>query len=657
MTQPTTDIPGVHQTYRIYQQPVASGGRGEIFGTVDGLTVVKRFREPQSVGANRLRMEHLVQMGRRTFIDAKRPFGSDVESSILWPTDLIIRDDKIYGIAMPRITKEFFGGPDGQLLDAQFLYLKRASPPPAEERVDVLIQVARVMDWLRDKKLVHGDFTHKNVVWSRRSRTAPNRVLLIDTDGLHDEKFLSSDNAATAYWTDPRLSSGRIKRHDLYSDAYALGLLMYRGLYLTPGNIGPNNPPKIRTGTPPQLASLMRTAFESDQHPELRPEPQRWSTELQAAFGTALSNRNTAQLEQLDRVAGYGMRQPDPKTVTKQRSGTYRWSAATSSSPSSTATGKPTPQSTPSTPPSTSTPPRPGPAPSHQRTAAQRQNRIFLISLAAIAVILLVWLALVSAEDTAAGPDTTFADSSLPLRSPPTTARDDDSQTIDVPAPSTEAASPIVTPSTRRQASTTRVPVQTRPPIIEASTPPPPLTRPPARFTPRVGVNFDADVFGAELFDEERYTSGEAITESELADAENERRRSNVRLVIDDGASIDTGSVSRAGLAADRFWSTERGVYLFSPQSASFGTEQNAGVVGVLVLNPDSYSYCGLRIDLTLKEDGRSILNAYPIQFPEETAIPARSAFVSVVKLSSRSLKGAINSPSFEWRSHWTLCP
>ena len=92
-------------------------------------------------------------------------------------------------------------------------------------------------------------------------------------------------------WKDPRLLDKVIPAHDKYSDWYALALAMYRGLLLTPGNLGEKKPdgswPKpqaIPDDLDPAMADLLTRALADPLNAEARPRPGEWVQGLVSAF-------------------------------------------------------------------------------------------------------------------------------------------------------------------------------------------------------------------------------------------------------------------------------------------------------------------------------------------------------------------------------------
>src|SRR4051812_19291924 len=94
--------------------------------------------------------------------------------------------------------------------------------------------MAEILAYLDSCGLVHGDVGGKKVVWS----ITPDPVVYrIDCDGLMPQPPAPTVGVQTPGWTDPRLFERLIPAHDHLSDWYALGLAMYRGLLLQPGNL------------------------------------------------------------------------------------------------------------------------------------------------------------------------------------------------------------------------------------------------------------------------------------------------------------------------------------------------------------------------------------------------------------------------------------
>ncbi|MFF7236416.1 hypothetical protein [Streptomyces collinus] len=260
----------------------------------------KEYRTPLPDGPEVNRLHRLVLDGQQTLQRAGRGGGTGglattAESSINWPLDVIHgARGTITGVILPLIPDSFmYRRSDGSLRPRtlDFLCLARSvpPPPPAQVRLGVLIRTCDIFAELEQRGLSHGDLSWKNLVW----REKDTHAYLIDCDGLTPWEPAPAHGVATAEWTDPRRSSGRIPAHDRYSDRFALALALYRGLFLNPGGPrwtgnGPGATWVRATGFPKDLDGDLRRLFERafrDPHATTeRPTATEWRAALEEVF-------------------------------------------------------------------------------------------------------------------------------------------------------------------------------------------------------------------------------------------------------------------------------------------------------------------------------------------------------------------------------------
>ncbi|GAA0966243.1 hypothetical protein GCM10009555_007610 [Acrocarpospora macrocephala] len=298
--------------YDCEDAPFARGGTASLY-LAEGATLVGKCYDQPIVDESRIRMSgELCALGRNT-LRGGVPVGSTVATSLCWPIDLIDRPDgAITGVILPALPGGFLRD-KGTPRSLDFLLMRRAAPPPAEIRVRVVRRLAEVFAWLDELRLVHGDLSPKNVVWTADPEPA---VCVIDVDGMSPRA--PSTGVATPGWMDPRLVEGQIPAHDHFSDRYALALAIYRGLFLTPGNLDRRTdgtwpkPTAIPEGTPAGLRALLLATLGNPLSTEDRASPEDWVLALDSAFYRGDGTPDRHALDWLDEAAGYDEIPPTP---------------------------------------------------------------------------------------------------------------------------------------------------------------------------------------------------------------------------------------------------------------------------------------------------------------------------------------------------------
>jgi hypothetical protein len=125
------------------------------------------------------------------------------------------------------------------------------SPATRLQKLQLLDDVAAVLDWLHRHDLVHEDLAAQNVLWRLEGGAG---VLLLDCDSLRPAQSGVDDPLLTSVdWTDPRILRGEEHRPDHASMIYGLGLLAARSLgepSWRPARDGRNNMPVDRVPAP-----------------------------------------------------------------------------------------------------------------------------------------------------------------------------------------------------------------------------------------------------------------------------------------------------------------------------------------------------------------------------------------------------------------------
>jgi hypothetical protein len=315
-------LTGTYGIYVIEDEPFNDQGRfGRLFriSSPPGY-VYKAYYEPITEHQARKQLLRIRQLGREVLVKREQIPGLTPESSINWPIDSVERRGLVNGVVIPEIPGRFFR-PNGKPRTLDFLHMRRADTPPAWGRVSVLTRLAAIFRWLAEKRLVHGDLSFKNVVWC--SDPEPG-AYLIDCDGLRELGSRATTGVATDGWIDPRLVEGAIKDHDQFSDWFALGLAMYRGLLLNRGYLSRNADGSwpVPRGFPKGLDARVRDHIRRTlSHPldvHARTPPGQWVETLIATYMPD-GRFDDAALRVLDEYAGTTLVAATPAAKRRRR--------------------------------------------------------------------------------------------------------------------------------------------------------------------------------------------------------------------------------------------------------------------------------------------------------------------------------------------------
>jgi len=210
---------------------LGDGGQAEVFLVENrpGLAF-KRYR-PNALQA--FRVDVLEELAAET--EHLKLEGRPITYWATWPTETVTHRSQVIGFLMPLLANEFFF-PDGNLRGkpATFAFLAREPAPfwddvrlPGPiERVQLLAQLAGILQQLHHRKMVFGDLSWSNVQWAQ---TPVRRVILLDCDGI---RLLKGAPVArqldTPDWTDPYAIRGSVPDRD--RDCYKLALMVLRVL-------------------------------------------------------------------------------------------------------------------------------------------------------------------------------------------------------------------------------------------------------------------------------------------------------------------------------------------------------------------------------------------------------------------------------------------
>ncbi|MBO0836742.1 MAG: hypothetical protein J2P28_14720, partial [Actinobacteria bacterium] len=318
-------IKGEHASYMVESDVLSKGGVGSIHRTTDPRWVFKRYLRPDTT-TNLRHLRQLVEIGRAGLVKRGTAPGQTPESSVNWPIDVAFgRGKLVKGVVLPAIPPALFnefGKPRG----LEFLVMARAHPPSAKVRVALLLRMAEILAFVNARGLVHGDVNGKNLAWTG----SPSPVMyLFDCDGMVPQDPPPTVGVQSLGWTDPRVLDGVVPAHDHYSDWYALGLAMYRGLLLTPGKLDSKTskgkwpaPSKIPRSLSPRIAKLLHRALDDPLNAHGRPSPREWADALVAEYlpGTRWRERPLAILDKVSTDgSGLAPLQDNDGTVTRGR--------------------------------------------------------------------------------------------------------------------------------------------------------------------------------------------------------------------------------------------------------------------------------------------------------------------------------------------------
>jgi hypothetical protein len=279
----------VHDVYFVDDNELSRGGVGIIYPTTDARFVYKHYHDSSKAPA-RADLERLVHIGRSVLIGQGLAPGLKPRSSVNWPIDLRLQEGRVIGTALPRIPAQLFNEYGVRTLD--FLILKRSQPPPAKQRIVLLLRMAEILQYVDTLKLIHGDINVKNLAWSHAGLPGSDGpvMYLIDCDGMVMQSPSPVNGVSANGWRDPRLTEGRIRAHDHYSDWYGLALAIYRGLMLIPGNLEKGidgrwpTPSNIPPDMPAALREPLRLALSNPLNKDARLDPAGWVQALRTAY-------------------------------------------------------------------------------------------------------------------------------------------------------------------------------------------------------------------------------------------------------------------------------------------------------------------------------------------------------------------------------------
>lgn len=165
-----------------------------------------------------------------------------LDAATAWPIATVVDGDRTAGVIIAEAPDRFLLEGDTQKKPAELQYLvlrDRAGQlgvevPPPFVRLQITAQLAAVLDLFARYEIVHGDISHRNVLWSSEPDPA---VFVLDCDGASLQGNASPlPVVTTPHWTDPRVVDTTIEQPDVDSDRLGLALTFYRTFYQRAGN-------------------------------------------------------------------------------------------------------------------------------------------------------------------------------------------------------------------------------------------------------------------------------------------------------------------------------------------------------------------------------------------------------------------------------------
>ncbi|RKS68908.1 hypothetical protein BZB76_6046 [Actinomadura pelletieri DSM 43383] len=256
---------------------VGSGGQGrvlEVLGAGGG-HVFKEYLEPQKVNGAVLKRlvelpGELSQADRDAFL-----------RQAAWPLARVLDGGTVKGFVMRRVPPEFWGraAPGMKLREVQYLLFEPKAlwgeirPPDVDGRLKIVRRMVDLFRLLHSRRLVVGDVSMNNLLWSRSGC-----VFLLDCDGIRE---VGADpvllQPSTPDWDDPlQPATGP----DLDTDRYKLALLVTRVLARS-SKLRPGEPHHLVAGVPDRIAGEVSALFAAAAGQRgLRPDAARWARAL-----------------------------------------------------------------------------------------------------------------------------------------------------------------------------------------------------------------------------------------------------------------------------------------------------------------------------------------------------------------------------------------
>lgn len=263
---------------------LGDGGQAEVFA-VDNLPglAFKRYRPSVLRELRPDVLEELAAEAAHLKLE-----GQPIAHWAAWPTETVTERSRVIGFLMPLLGDEFLfatGNLRGKLATFGFLAASKPAPfwgevtlPDQNERVQLLEQLAGILQQLHHRHMVVGDLSWGNVVWSREPVV---RVVLIDCDGIRPGTGVPvARQLESPDWTDPQALAGGVPDAD--RDCYKLALMVLRVLGCDMNARLPHSVGAAPQGLPLEMAAAIDALLVRASGPAgTRPSAKEWRLALQ----------------------------------------------------------------------------------------------------------------------------------------------------------------------------------------------------------------------------------------------------------------------------------------------------------------------------------------------------------------------------------------
>jgi hypothetical protein len=207
----------------------------------------------------------------------------DLDETSAWPLDLVQSGGRTVGMVMPLIPGEYFtathqeGQPPSRTPSelsimivagawASKMRIDRSPFSDPFDRVLILINLVYAVARLHKHRIVYGDLSLKNAVFSPTS----HNVLLLDCDGTASLDDPQRRQLHSPYFQPPEILNKSTRLQDTRTDVYKLALCIVRVLQ-TPSRLAmqASNPDILRPLLGAGAVAVLRRALDAD--PEKRP--------------------------------------------------------------------------------------------------------------------------------------------------------------------------------------------------------------------------------------------------------------------------------------------------------------------------------------------------------------------------------------------------
>lgn len=207
----------------------------------------------------------------------------DLDETAAWPLDLVQDGGRVVGLVMPLIPADYFiathqqGQPPDQaprdlaLMSADDAWARRMGVDRSAftdpfDRVLILINLVYAVARLHKHRIVYGDLSLKNAVFSPTS----HNVLLLDCDGTASLDDPQRRQLNSPHFSPPEIVNKTARLQDTRTDVYKLALCIVRGLQPPSRNaMQATNPEILKPILGAGAVAELRLALDPD--PDKRP--------------------------------------------------------------------------------------------------------------------------------------------------------------------------------------------------------------------------------------------------------------------------------------------------------------------------------------------------------------------------------------------------